>query len=350
MTFKMNRSIIKGTKSHKASIAKAKAKSIVAQTKMGADKVLVAAGSALGQSYIPSEVDYSITVPKISTSKEETEKTSEDNKKKTWTSKDSQEVNDKNNQLRRDEAERRYQEAQKNKKKEKQKKKSEKEIKKDIAKQYTISPKDLVLENGTWVPKKGAVSKEADRAIWDGEQWTDNPKYMDAGYTHGLGRFKSENITVEKPKVQGIGDIGVRNYTKAEHSRLVVEGVWNEQAQRVVLPEEHNPNTGDYIPPQEESHIVVTGDTTEEKYVPEETKRGGKPKPTDFKDRKNPFGGTETSNQQYQKALREYYKSIENQDVSVMQMRDDKIWKFAKKGGTIHKNMRKSGYTPLDER
>ena len=338
MTFKMNRSIIKGTKSHKASIAKAKSQSIVAQTRMSADNVLVVAGTALGESYIPSEIDYSITVPKISTSKEETEKTSEDNKKKGWTSKDSQEVIDKNEEKRRQEAERRYQEAQKNKKKEKQKKKSEKEIKKDIAKQYTISPKDLVLENGTWVPKKGAVSKEADRAIWDGEQWTDNPKYMDAGYTHGLGRFKSADIKVEKPKIQGVGDIQIRNYTQEEQKRLQTEGVFNEEVGRVVLPEEHDSETGGYISSGKEQHIV-------------DLDKGSKPKPTDFKDRKNPFGGIETRNQQYQKALREYYKSIQEQDnASVMQKRDDKIWKFAKKGGVVHKNMRKSGYIPPSER
>ena len=59
MAFNMKRPIIKGTPLHKASIAKAK-ESIVSQKRTQADASLVGAGNALGESYIPAAIDYSI--------------------------------------------------------------------------------------------------------------------------------------------------------------------------------------------------------------------------------------------------------------------------------------------------
>ena len=59
MAFNMKRPIIKGTPLHKASIAKAK-ESIVSQRRTQADASLVDAGDALGKSYIPAAIDYSI--------------------------------------------------------------------------------------------------------------------------------------------------------------------------------------------------------------------------------------------------------------------------------------------------
>ena len=60
MAFNMKRPIIKGTSLHKASIAKAKTESIVAQTRTQADGSLVGAGNELGKSYIPAAIDFSI--------------------------------------------------------------------------------------------------------------------------------------------------------------------------------------------------------------------------------------------------------------------------------------------------
>jgi hypothetical protein len=59
MAFNMKRPVIKGTPLHKASIAKAK-ESIVSQRRTQADASLVGAGNALGESYIPAAIDYSI--------------------------------------------------------------------------------------------------------------------------------------------------------------------------------------------------------------------------------------------------------------------------------------------------
>ena len=59
MAFNMNRSIIKGTKLHKASVAKAR-QSTVSQTRMQADPGLVKAGRDLGLSYAPGAIDYGL--------------------------------------------------------------------------------------------------------------------------------------------------------------------------------------------------------------------------------------------------------------------------------------------------
>ena len=60
MAFRMNRPMIKGTTHHKASIAKAKATSVVSQSRTKADAGLIAASNALGKSYKPSEIDFEL--------------------------------------------------------------------------------------------------------------------------------------------------------------------------------------------------------------------------------------------------------------------------------------------------
>ena len=85
-----------------------------------------------------------------------------------------------------------------------------------------------------------------------------------------------------------------------------------------------------------------------------------KPKLSDFKDKKNPFGGNESAKSQYEKALREYYKQLEEQEneqnvaqnptparnKSVFTAKDDRIFEFATPGGKIQKKMMKHGYIP----
>jgi len=67
----MKRPVIKGTPLHKASIAKAKTESIVSQRRTQADSSLVAAGNALGESYIPAAIDFSIDQKAIKIPKSE---------------------------------------------------------------------------------------------------------------------------------------------------------------------------------------------------------------------------------------------------------------------------------------
>ena len=59
MAFNMNRSIIKGTKLHKSSMAKAK-RSVVSQDRMQADRGLVEAGRNLGESNVGGAIDFGL--------------------------------------------------------------------------------------------------------------------------------------------------------------------------------------------------------------------------------------------------------------------------------------------------
>ena len=61
MAFKMIRPMIKGSPIHKASIAKAKSNSIVANTRTSADPSLIGAADALGRSMTPGAIDYTLT-------------------------------------------------------------------------------------------------------------------------------------------------------------------------------------------------------------------------------------------------------------------------------------------------
>ena len=70
MAFNMKRPIIKGTPLHKASIAKAK-ESIVSQRRTQADGGLVQAAGYLGESYVPHGVDFSIDSPDMSITKQD---------------------------------------------------------------------------------------------------------------------------------------------------------------------------------------------------------------------------------------------------------------------------------------
>jgi hypothetical protein len=60
MAFNMKRPIIKGTPLHKASVAKAKATSVVSQARTQGDAGLIAASNALGKSYKPQAIDFDL--------------------------------------------------------------------------------------------------------------------------------------------------------------------------------------------------------------------------------------------------------------------------------------------------
>ena len=59
MAFGMKRPVIKGTKSHKESVLKAK-KPMVEMTRTKADTSLVSSSEKYGKSFIPHEIDFGI--------------------------------------------------------------------------------------------------------------------------------------------------------------------------------------------------------------------------------------------------------------------------------------------------
>jgi hypothetical protein len=87
MAFNMKRPVIKGTPLHKASVAKAKAKSIVSQRRTQADAGLVSAANTLGKSYKPQAIDFEldkidIDVPEKKEKKEKQPKVKKEKKVK----------------------------------------------------------------------------------------------------------------------------------------------------------------------------------------------------------------------------------------------------------------------------
>jgi len=387
MAFRMNRPMIKGTANHKASIAKAKSESIVAQTRTQADSSLVGAADIFGKSFSPKEIEYgtnmdAFKVPtgddktKVGKKKTKKEKTRKENLKEEYEREHpggtlfpndsggyqyydadgrlvSKKVYDKDGK-----------EVKKVKgpkvKKEKKPKNKLKEAKITASTDYTVNKRDLVLKGGNWVPKEGAVSKEDDRAIWDGERWTDNPKYMDKGdVVNPEGKFVDREKTmgrVYEPgsmQINAFGDQQVNQYTKAQRDRLEAEGVWSDDAEKMVLPEEIvdgkfvSKAEGTRLEPQELDYVdgkYVAKGSQDEKEVVEEKKTLSNLEIRKKRMADKKWSNPKTSQYIKDQMLKEGY--VPNESKSPMEMRDNRIYRNAIKGGVVQQNMKKSGYTP----
>ena len=225
----------------------------------------------------------------------------------------------------------------------KEKGKNIKEAKTTASTNYTVNKRDLVLKGGNWVPKEGAVSKEDDHAIWDGKQWTDNPKYMDKAIIRPFG---DEDVTNKKKKGQvyergsikttAFGDENIRNYTKNEQERLQTEGVFNEQVMRVVLPEEQDTD-GNFIGTKDVDVTAIKPVVEEKKPLSNLEIR--KKKMADKK-----YNNPKTSQYIKDQMIKEGY--VPDEGKSGMKMRDNRIYRNAIKGGAVQRNMIKSGYIP----
>jgi len=220
-----------------------------------------------------------------------------------------------------------------------------KEAKTTASADYTVNKRDLVLKEGNWVPKKGAVSKEADRAIWDGEQWTDNPKYMDK--LEGVNpegklidREKKAVIEVDRPIVGAVGDQQINQYTKEQRNRLKTEGVWSDDAEKMVLPEEIV--DGKFVSKAEGTKMEIY-----------DTSKSVKTEPVVEKKK------TTTSNARQRRLDKKYENAgpsvranmiadgyVPPESKTAMKMRDNRIYRNAVKGGIVQQNMIKSGYIP----
>lgn len=166
---------------------------------------------------------------------------------------------------------------------------------------------------------------------------------------------KKENIIPGTAIPVAIGDSQIRSYSKEEKERLKTEGVFNEEAGRVVLPEEHNYETGEYLPSEwiyDESKstkkdTITTPKTTiipeDQTITPTETSKlsSRQQKAQDFKYKiLGPDGRKKMIDEGY----------IPKEDRSPTQMRDDRIFNGAIKGGKVQQNMLKSGYIPPNKR
>ena len=320
MAFNMNRPIIKGTALHKASIAKAK--TVVAQTRTKADASLVRAGELLGESYKPDSIDYTIDQPelKIPKKKEKEEPETpevkvkkvkkvkkvekvEKNKELTpgqyytpGTISDDFDVEAVNAETMRIEEERQAKiqakiAANEAKKAEKEAKKTAKQIKKEEDEKKNIE-----------IRKRNQEKDEA-RAYF------------------------GPDVKLTQPKLDEYREI-----IKAE------EGFEE-------IPEQDDPEWWQIEQQEREKETKLEKIAYKPQILPDEpaTTATRKPKSSDYR-----WGGT--GGWKY-KGEDKYKTDLENwkQSQSPIDMRDDRIWKNAIKNGTVHENMRKSGYVPRDE-
>jgi hypothetical protein len=119
---------------------------------------------------------------------------------------------------------------------------------------------------------------------------------------------------------------------------------WQPEFEEQDDPDNFNENVASKQSEQELDKIAykpqVVSDEVAEPVVEQNTTTTEKPKVSDFRTKKNPFGGTLTAKDQYEKALKKYYSK------SPAQMRDNRIYRNAVKGGAVQRNMIKSGYKP----
>jgi len=362
MAFKMNRPVIKGTPFHKASIAKAKSTSIVAAAEQGADSTLVAAGKDLGLSNVGQSIDFGIESTKLDFKRKK-------GKKKNKEGLTEEEFNElmKEDEEGIDDLENEGKPSVKTKEAEPYISpdpgtKDAEELARRIrlqraarrnkaAKKYNVKVEDLEAKeiNGKreFFPKEGAVGgsygAEGGGTGSGGTQWNDE-----------LGRFKipsgglgDKAIANLSPKDKEVYNAEMKNrIDKAEADLKALKpkaGDVNVNDINTTMVNEGNvrlnpkTNTYEYTDVYRKTQETLANKSVTAKPDTMEVTSLEEPKLKDFK-----------SSSDYMRARMNYYKSLENE--SAVKKRDNRIWNGAIKGGKVHKNMRKSGYIPRDEK
>jgi len=378
----MNRPIIKGTPIHKASIAKAKSESIVSQRRTQADATLTGAATAMGLSRVPEAQSYKLKSYDLSNIEDKRVKK---DKPPEYDPTEDSDYNDKEIQadLDRITAEEGLTTSTTTKKKgyenwkvrEEEKNIAEAEAMLErtaknrdaklnkAAKKHNVKPEDLEAKeiNGKkeYFPKQGVQGGFDRNLIPVIDEQTGDPKLDQDGevvmridpedkgtkWDDKLGRFKKAKAstgTMEEqqkaveemkpkypqgmdPSLEAKGEIALNyetntyEYTNAYNSRIAREKIAATEAERA------NQN-------------AVTSEPVVEKTT---TTPDRKPKPSDFE------GSFKEKQAQYKIANEEWYQAQQaKKGKSPMEMRDDRIYKFANKDGPVRRNMIKGGYTP----
>ena len=351
MAFKMNRPVIKGTANHKASIAKAKSESIIAQTRTQADTGLITAADAVGQSFSPKEIEYGTSmdafkVPKKNDKKKAGKKKKKNKKEKTRKERIREEYDREHPSgtlFPNDDGGYQYYDADGKLVSKKVYDKDGNEVKKQKTNKTTKAEADRIAEQKRLATLKAQEARfkenklditsevdESERLLQSieekkGEDIKTKPRPKEIVRANIL---TEEDIAIMNEKAKKAAEFDPedeRVYTKEDRERLK----FDERTGEMRLPEEiaadkTNYNTSSVV---EEKKTTTTTPTE-------------KPKPSDFRTKKNAFGGTLTAQQQYKDALKEYYSK------SPMEMRDNRIYRNAIKGGVVQQNMIKSGYKP----
>ena len=362
----MNRPMIQGTESHKASIAKAKKESIVAQTRTEADKGLLSAADFYGKSFGPGEVDYTLEFPDIQIPKKKKkkqtldERLAEAEKLADWEkeqeegyyiegveskkSKKAESEDDKYKTMPLGPEHEEY--AKQLKAKELARLKALKEA---AAKKYNVKIEDLEAKEvkGTvgYFPKEGALggphvtTEKGDK----GTQWSDE-----------LGRFKEPKAKILTPKEAK----EMVKEMKPKFPSGVSKTSINEMIQSGELALNYEKNTYEYTT-QYYDRMAKEKIAKEKKSKDRNIKtlsdkksktidKNRRPKPEDYRWGKT--GGWKYKGKEQYESDMEAWRKSKSDKKSPAEMRDDRIWRNARKGSPIHENMRKSGYIPPNER
>ena len=396
MAFNMKRPIIKGTPLHKASIAKAADKSIVSQRRTQADSTLIAAASAMGKANVPAAVDFSLdqTIDGIGDArggrkkKEVKAAAAEKLRKKNLQEEYAREhpngtlidgkyydVNGKEIKQKKVKGEKtptdnmfndvdadgnvvsrlfgRARQAVKDKKR----KNIEEYYDKNIEKEKIKAEK---LKIRIAQEKEQAKIDAEKQAKIDAENLKKNQHKAKVAADKEAQRLKDIQMakTFDEPITTGavvnaVGNQQMQQYTKEQRDRLQTEGVWSEGEEKMVLPEEIvdgefvSKAEGTNLEPQELDYVdgkYVAKGSQDEKEVVEEKKTLSNLEIRKKRMADKKWSNPKTSQYIKDQMLKEGY--VPNESKSPMEMRDDRIYQFARKDGPVRKNMIKSGYTP----
>ena len=402
MAFKMNRPVIKGTPSHKASIAKAKEKSIVSQARTKADPSLSFAAEQLGRSRIGKSVDYTIDPGKIeiqSTYEKELkqrrrkpeeiitidekpigtetdgvsvpgkqdppvveEQKVKKEKGQSKISKAIQTIKDKIAAKRARNKEK-YEAEQAEKariKAEKARLDAEKQAAKDKAKADRLAEKAQLKADAEYVGEgevedpnvqyKDTEAYKADERARIEEERRLSSADDQATFNRELNLSQEQDL--QSDLMQSIGE----KDTEDVKVRKEGEPIFLEDIQEMNRKAKMSGEIDSRSYTAEEAKRLVFDPNTNEMRLPEEIAADNtvsstdevapttisleEPKRRDFK-----------SSSDYMRARMKYLKTIEDQGgTSVMQKRDDKIFANANPGGVLRKNMIESGYIPPNQR
>ena len=374
----MKRPIIKGTPLHKASIAKAKAESIVSQARTQADASLVESGRVLGQSYMPAAIDFSIDAPEIETKKKDAVKNtgerdkSEDKKAtkiprlkaKKLKVKDTSGPDLKKRVPPRDKS--KDKKANKipriNQLKNIEQKEKENIILPNATPEYnpeftalkeeplTIAPKNFKLKpldidsNDVKIQKATQLAPETvktPKAHENPNYEVDKPQYDSEGNMTSTGGVASGgyNYQVESDQWTYNG-ISIESYeVPEEYVDSVDEDIEKKQAAK--KDKDLNANTPsndsttvDLLPQPQANTTVSTN--TEQTLTPRQVREK---KRADEK-----YNDPSTGPNVKAQMIKEGY--VPNESKSAAQMRDDRVYRNAKPNGPVRKNMIQGGYTP----
>jgi hypothetical protein len=365
MAFNMKRPVIKGSVLHKASVAKAKAKeSIVSQRSTSADASLVNAAKALGESYRPSEVDYTLDSMKIDLNKKEKAKKDKVYPTEKMPTNFERDVDLKENIiLPSDTPDYNY-----NTKEEKALTLAPKNFK---LKPIDIDSQDLKIkkasgEIGDYKPTIGKEEMEVIKKAEENKKRANDSLLAEIKDKRELKKAGPDNVDPLTREILDQSDRPKPDYTPEYRKNVKASKIDSVNAQ--LLPSNSDPKLEKAdMPSQKETKLAHENP----KYA---LKKGVEGKSLNLNSEKGykvttengesfityngiPITTNEVPSDIMLNVLREQKKQQQNIDLnsntpsqSPTQKRDDKIWKGAIKGGKVHKGMRKSGYIPQEER